>query len=125
MQLIYRLLADFMVVVHFAFVLFAIGGGFFVRRWGRLAWLHLPSFLWATLIALKGWICPLTPLENWFRVKGGEVGYGMSFVEHYVEPLLYPALLTRNLQILLGLFLLILNLGIYGWIIFRRVWGRR
>lgn len=117
--MLYGVLADFVVMVHFAFVLFAVLGGFFVLRWKRCAWLHVPVVLWAALIEFTGWICPLTPLENWLRARGGTVGYRSSFIEHYILPVLYPTQLTRQLQITLGLLVLGINLGIYGWVLRR------
>ncbi len=69
----YRLLADFVVVIHLAFILFAVLGGLFAIRWQRVMWMHIPAVLWSALIEFAGWICPLTPLENWLRFKGGAV----------------------------------------------------
>ena len=117
----YRFLADFVVVLHFAFVLFAILGGILVLRWRRGAFLHLPAALWAALIEFGGWICPLTPLEKWLRMKGGELAYKTGFVEHYILPLLYPSALTRQLQIILGFIVLGVNLIIYGWVLYRTI----
>ena len=115
----YALLADLVVLIHFAFVLFVVLGGLLVLKWKRLAWAHVPAFLWGALIEFAGWICPLTPLENWLRAKGGIIGYRSGFIEHYIIPVLYPTLLTRRLQIALGLFVLGVNLGIYGWLLRR------
>ncbi len=115
--MLYGVLADFVVMVHFAFVLFVVLGGFFVLRWKRCAWLHVPGVLWGALIEFTGWICPLTPLENWLRARGGTVGYRSSFIEHYILPVLYPTQLTLQLQITLGLLVLGINLGIYGWVL--------
>jgi hypothetical protein len=117
--MLYRVFADLVVVVHLAFVLFAVLGGLLVLRWKRCAWLHVPAVVWAALIEFAGWVCPLTPLEIWLREKGGAIAYRSGFVEHYILPLLYPAVLTRRLQIVLGLFVLGVNLGIYGWILHR------
>ena len=89
-------------------------GGLLVLRWPRAAWLHIPAAIWGVLIEYTGWICPLTPLENSFRARGGEMGYTGGFIEHYIQPLLYPAGLTRGTQIVLGSFVLLLNLGAYG-----------
>jgi hypothetical protein len=119
--MLYGVLADFIVVVHFAFVLFAILGGLLVFRWKRCAWIHVPVVLWAALIEFSGWVCPLTPLENWLREKGGAVGYPSGFIEHYILPVLYPTLLTRGLQVALGLLVIGINLGIYGWVLRRAV----
>jgi hypothetical protein len=97
-------------------VLFAVFGGSLLFRWPRLAWLHLPVVLWAVLVEWAGWVCPLTPLENRLRELGGGTPYYTDFIEHYLLPVLYPARLTRNLQIILGLLVLLINLGIYGWL---------
>lgn len=112
--MIYRALADLVLVVHLTFVLFVVLGGLLVLRWPRAAWLHIPAAIWGVLIEYTGWICPLTPLENSFRARGGEMGYSGGFIEHYIQPLLYPAGLTRGTQIALGSFVLLLNLGAYG-----------
>jgi hypothetical protein len=112
--LIYRALADLVLVVHLAFVLFVVVGGLLVLRWPRVAWLHVPSAIWGVLIEYTGWICPLTPLENSFRARGGEAGYSGGFIEHYIQPLLYPAGLTRSTQVVLGSLALVLNLTAYA-----------
>jgi len=116
----YRVLADVVVTVHFAFVLFVVAGALLVARWPRLAWVHLPAALWGAGIEFTGSICPLTPLENHFRRLAGEEGYPGGFVEHYLLPVLYPGGLTRGVQIVLGIVVVVLNLGIYGWLFARR-----
>jgi len=117
--LIYRVLADLVLLIHLAFVLFVVLGGLFVLRSPRLAWLHIPAAVWGVLIEYTGWICPLTPLENSLRVKGGEAGYSGGFIQHYIQPVLYPAGLTRSTQVVLGSAVLILNLAAYA-----IVWSR-
>jgi len=117
--MIYRALADFVVLIHMAFVLFATLGGFLVFKWPRAAWFHIPAALWAALIEFLGWVCPLTPLENWLRRRGGEIGYQTSFIERYLLPVIYPAALSRGLHVILGLLVLGVNLAIY-----RRLWRR-
>lgn len=113
--MIYRLIADLVVFIHLLFILFAVLGGLLVLKYHRCALLHLPAFVWAVLIALFGWVCPLTPLENWLRELGGVLGYETSFIEHYLLPVIYPGQLTRRIQICLGLLVLSINLVIYGW----------
>ncbi|MFL5595203.1 MAG: DUF2784 domain-containing protein [Gemmatimonadaceae bacterium] len=110
----YRILADLVLVVHLAFVVFVVAGGVLVLRRPRLAWLHLPAVAWGVLIEYAGWICPLTPLENSFRMRGGEAGYSGGFVEHYVLAALYPTGLTRDTQLVLGTLVLMVNLVAYG-----------
>lgn len=83
-------------------------------RWPRLAWLHIPAAVWGVIIEYSGWICPLTPLENSLRVRGGEAGYSGGFIQHYIQPLLYPNGLTRTTQLALGTVLLLLNIIAYG-----------
>jgi hypothetical protein len=111
--LIYRALADLILALHLVFVLFVVLGGLLVLRWPRAAWLHVPAAIWGVLIEYTGWICPLTPLENSLRTRGGEAGYNGGFIEHYIQPLLYPAGLTRSTQVVLGSLVLVLNLTAY------------
>ena len=120
----YRILADLVVIGHFAFVLFVIFGGFFVLRSKRVAWIHVPFVLWAIIIEFAGWICPLTPLEILLRRKGGALAYRSGFIEHYILPVLYPVMLTRRLQIILGFLVIAINLGIYWWV-WCRSWKNR
>ena len=117
--MIFRLLADATVVLHLAFVLFVVLGGFLVLRWPRVAWAHLPAAAWGAWVEFVGWICPLTPIENWLRRRGGETGYTATFVDHYLVPILYPAGLSRDIQWLLGAFVLAVNVCVYV-MVFRR-----
>jgi hypothetical protein len=123
--MIYGPLADAVVVLHFAFIVFVVLGGLLVLRWPRVAWLHVPTVLWGGGIELAGMACPLTGLENRLRALGREEGYTESFIEHYLLPLIYPELLfpggfPRAGFIALGLGVLALNAVIY-W----RLWRRR
>jgi hypothetical protein len=112
----YRVLADIVFILHLSFVLFVVLGGLLVFKWKRCFWAHIPAVLWGALIEFEGWVCPLTPVENWLRERGGQGGYTAGFVEHYLLPVLYPTVLTRNLQVALGFLILLLNSGIYWWI---------
>jgi hypothetical protein len=115
----YRLLADFVVVVHSGFVLFVVLGGILVLRWRPAMWLHLPSAVWGVVIEVAGWTCPLTPLENWLRDAGEDAGYTGGFVEYYLLSILYPARLTRNLQMAFGLVVLAVNVPVYWRVFFQ------
>lgn len=112
--MIYRLLADVVLLIHAGFVLFVVSGGFLALRRRRLALLHIPAAIWGVLIEYSGWICPLTPLENSLRARGGETIYSGGFVDHYVTSFLYPTGLTRNLQLILGTIALLVNVVAYG-----------
>jgi hypothetical protein len=116
----YRLLADLLVVFHTGFVLFVVLGGLIVLRWPRAVWVHLPAAAWGAWVEFSSTICPLTPLENHLRHLGGEAGYSGGFIAHYLQPVLYPAGLSPRTQIVLGIFVVLLNLAIYV-----AVWRRR
>jgi len=118
--MLYRGLADLVLLAHLAFVLFVVLGGLFVLRWRRVAWVHVPVALYGAAIEFLGFICPLTPLEVRLRRLGGEAGYEGGFVEHYVTAALYPAGLTRELQLGLGVGVLVLNAVVYGLVVRRR-----
>ena len=116
----YDLLADLVVSIHFLFVLFSLLGALLVIRWRKMMWLHLPAALWAAWIEFSGRICPLTPLENWLRIRAGGSSYAGGFVGHYLLPLLYPSWLTRDVQIILGAIVVGINIGIYGFLLLRK-----
>lgn len=109
------LLADGVVLLHAGFVLFVLVGGLLVLRWPRLAWLHVPAAAWGAWVEFAGFICPLTPLENWLRESGGGSVYTASFVEEYLLPVLYPASLSRERRWLLGCLVVAVNAGVYAW----------
>lgn len=118
-----KLAVDIIIILHLGFVLFVLFGGLLllIRRW--LIWLHLPALAWGILVEFKGWICPLTPLENQLREQAGLNLYEGDFVMHYLMPILYPANLTRTMQITFGLIVIGVNLGVYFYLFWRR--GRK
>ncbi|CAB5513440.1 DUF2784 domain-containing protein [Achromobacter anxifer] len=114
-----RLLADLVLVVHGLFVAFVVFGGLLAlwKRW--IAYLHLPALAWGALVIGMGWICPLTPLEISLRQQAGQQGYGGGFIEHYLLSLIYPAGITREVQIALAALLIVGNIVVYT------LWVRR
>lgn len=114
---LYSLLADAVIVVHFLFIAFVVGGGLLVlcRPW--LAFLHLPAVAWGAGIEFTGGICPLTPLENHFRELGGGSAYSGDFIVRYLVPVIYPAGLTAHTQYILGGLVIVINLAIYGFVL--------
>lgn len=110
----WKLSADAVVLAHFAFVAFVIGGGFLTWRYPLAAFAHVPALLWGIWIELSGWICPLTPLENDLRERAGQVGYQGGFIEHYIIPVLYPPGLTHEVQWVLAGLLIATNAAAYG-----------
>jgi hypothetical protein len=115
----FQILADLVAVVHFAFIIYVLFGGVLALRWTWVPWVHLPAVAWGMGIEFLGWYCPLTPLENSLRTMAGDQGYSGGFIEHYLLPVIYPDGLTRNIQLLLGGILVIMNLAVYA-IVWRR-----
>ena len=113
--MLYGVVADLVVAAHLAFVGFVVLGGFAVPRWPRLAWVHLPAVAWGVGIEFSGAICPLTPVEQWLRAEAGVAGYEGDFIARYLLPVLYPAGLTRQAQLVLGGLACGINLAAYGW----------
>ena len=106
------ILADLLVAIHFGFILFVIFGGLLVLKYRKLIWLHLPALIWGAMIEFAGWLCPLTVYENELR-RAGKEAYESGFIEHYLIPVIYPPVLTRQIQMVLGLLLVIFNIWVY------------
>jgi len=124
--MIHAWLADAVLLLHLAFILFVVFGGFLLRRFPWLMPLHLPAAAWGALIEFAGWICPLTPLENQFRHLAGEAGYAGGFIAHYLLPIIYPHGLTREIQLALGVGVVLVNAVAYaGWYRARKQNARR
>lgn len=117
--MLFRALADLVLLFHLGFVLFVILGGVLALRWPWVARIHVPIAVYGAAIEFVGFICPLTPLENWLRRRGGEAGYRGGFIEHYVTATIYPHGLTRHVQFVLGGLVLALNMAVYA------IWWRR
>ncbi|MCX5733371.1 MAG: DUF2784 domain-containing protein [candidate division NC10 bacterium] len=114
--MLYRVLADCLVLVHLAFVVFVVAGGLLVLWCPWLRWIHLPAAAWGALIEFTGWICPLTPWEQALRVQAGQVGYSGGFIEHYILSLLYPQGLTPGVQMVLGILVVGVNVAVYTFV---------
>ncbi|MDX1404661.1 MAG: DUF2784 domain-containing protein [Woeseiaceae bacterium] len=115
----YRLAADLTLLTHFAFIVLVIGGALLVLRYPWFVWIHVPAAVWGAYVELSGRLCPLTTLENWLRWRAGEDGYSVSFVEQYVLPVIYPAGLTRDIQLLLAAVVITVNVALYSFILLR------
>jgi len=116
---IYQVLADGVVILHLFFIVFVILGGMLVLVRPKIIWLHIPCVIWGILIELTGGICPLTPLELYLRTKTGESAYTGDFVIHYIKPIIYPGGLTRELQILFSIAVIMVNTAVYTWVFLR------
>lgn len=123
--MIYRYAADAVLLLHLAFIVFAVLGGLLIVWWRAVLFLHLPSLVWGVFVELTGRICPLTSLENTLRIKAGTAGYSESFVEHYLLGVIYPDGLTREIQYFLGALVAIINFIIYLWLFYYLRQGKR
>ncbi|MDF2489017.1 MAG: hypothetical protein K0S77_1639 [Pseudomonas sp.] len=117
-----RLTADVLVLLHLAFIVLVLFGGLLVLKWRGALFIHLPALAWGLAVECLHLGCPLTDWENRSRLAAGQAGYQGGFVEHYIWPLIYPVGLTPHIQVLLGAFVLLLNLCVYGCVIWR--WRR-
>jgi hypothetical protein len=120
----YKFLADALVIFHMTFVAFVFLGAFLVLRWRWVAFLHVPSVMWVIFVETTAGICPLTPLENELRDKAGIGIYEGGFVDHYIMPVLYPAGLTPDIQLCIGLLLALTALRCYESVTAKYVWRR-
>jgi Protein of Unknown function (DUF2784) len=111
--MIWALLADGLVIVHFAFTAFVIFGGFLTWRWPRVALVHVPALAWGCWVEVSHSVCPLTPWENRLRHLGGEAGYRGGFLAHYLARVLYPPGLTWHIQWVLAAVLIAINVIAY------------
>lgn len=108
------------VTLHYLFIAAAIFGGVAVLRRPWLAFIHIPIFVWAVLIAFTPLGCPLTILEKSLRIRAGWVVYSGGFLSRYVD----PGLATLGLGALVryfGYLVLGLNVVLYGMLIARHM----
>jgi hypothetical protein len=120
-----RVLADLVLLLHLAFIVFVLAGGLLALRWRWAPALHLPAALWGAFVEISSRACPLTPLENSFRRAAGAAGYSGGFIEHYLLPAIYPSALTPRIQLVLAAFVIVANLLVYAVVCWRRGVPRR
>ena len=118
--MLFRLAANAVLLVHLAFILFALLGALIALRWRWVLVVQLPVAAWGFFVELTGRICPLTDLENYLRIKAGESGYTESFIEYYLLTIIYPAGLTSGIQFVLAGVVVVINIAIYGWLFYPR-----
>ncbi len=116
----HRIVADLVLVLHVAFIVFVLAGGLLALRWRWAPAVHLPAALWGVFIEVSGGVCPLTPLENSLRQSAGADGHPGGFVEHYLLPAFYPSALTPRFQLALAVLVIVVNALVYA-----VVWRRR
>lgn len=112
-----RIAADLVLLAHFLFAAFAVFGGLLLLENVQWAWLHLPAVLWSSLVNLKGWTCPLTPLEKSLRARAGQVGHEGGFIQHYIGRAVYPRGMPRRMELIAGVSILAGNALVYACIL--------
>jgi len=118
-DMFYLFISDIVVLLHFGFVLYVIFGGFLLFKWPKSIWVHIPAVIWGSVVEIFNITCPLTILENLFRYKAGTGTYEADFIGEYILPILYPDGLTREIQLILGIAVIIGNSLIY-YFVFRK-----
>ncbi|GAA0575105.1 DUF2784 domain-containing protein [Kribbella sandramycini] len=86
----WRLLADVMMVLHAAFLLFFVLGGFLAWKWPKVVWAHLAVAVWSLAIVVIDYDCPLTGAEKSFLRRGGEEVYATGYINHYLDGTIWP-----------------------------------
>ena len=110
----YEIAANLILFVHFIFILFVVFGGLLFFTSTKIVFIHIPSLIWGSYITLTNSICPLTYLENWFLNKANLTTYSEGFIQNYLVSIVYPTNLTKDLQIYLGITLILINMVIYA-----------
>lgn len=114
--MVYKILADAVVIIHFLWILFLLFGSIWGRRKRGIRTLHLGGLVFAVVIQIFGWFCPLTHLEVWLRARHDpSLAYSGSFLVHYIERIIYVEISPSAIFVLTGL----LCLG-QGWCYLRR-----
>jgi hypothetical protein len=110
----YELLAKIVLLIHLFFIFFVVIGAFSYLIKPKFLYLHLLSLGWGIYIQFTSSICPLTYLENWLLIKGKASFYDGGFIENYVMRIVYPEGINSNIQMILGIILVILNIFFYA-----------
>ena len=116
--MLYKFLADFILLIHLIFILFALFGGLLAFKNTKIIWLHIPVVIWGVLISIFRWVCPLTPLENYLRFNAGQQGYEGGFISHYIIPLIYPEGFGPALGMYFAIIVIVGNGIVYGLLIY-------
>ena len=95
----YQLLADTVLLLHLAVIVFVVGGLVVVLagnamgwRWVNDWWFRVAHLVAIGIVVVQSWLgqhCPLTILESWLRIRAGAEAYAESFIEHWVQRLIY------------------------------------
>lgn len=112
-------LLNLLILLHFLFIVFVMTGALLSLKWPAVMPVHLAAAVWAVYIEFAQKICPLTPLEQQLRHTVGMQGYHGGFIEYYLLSFIYPKGLTHDMQIILGILVIVVNAVLYGWLAWR------
>jgi|SRR5579862_1597508 len=115
---LYSAAASATLLLHLLFILWVVFGAAITYRRPLIRTLHILSLIWAILIELLPWSCPLTLLENWFELHAGVEPYRGGFLVHYLDALVYPNISVTALTIA-GVTVCALNFAFYGFVFAR------
>jgi hypothetical protein len=111
--MIFKVLADITVLIHFFWILFLIFGAFLGVRIWLLRIFHISGLAFALILQISGWYCPLTHLEVWLRSKHDpSLSYRSSFIVYYLEKTIYLEISPSSI-FLATVFLVGFNLWLY------------
>ena len=108
--MVYRLLADAVMLIHFSFLAFVVLGGFVARRYRWVLFPHVAAVAWGALTVTVGLECPLTGWENTLRRLGDQDGLPRGFIDTYLTWVVYPQ------QYLPAAQLLVATLVVVSWV---------
>lgn len=111
--MVYRVLADAVVLLHFAFILFVAVGSLLAWRWPRMIWAHLPALAWGIGTVTIGFPCPLTGLEKALDRRADGDAYDGGFIDRYVEDVVYPGEHSSMLRSLAAAVVMIGYIGLH------------
>lgn len=115
----YRMLATLVLFFHVMFIAWVVLGAFIARSRTWLQWLHVTSLVWAILVEVLPWTCPLTHLEDLLESRAGIQPYQGGFLLHYLDKLVYPEI-SAVLLAAVAVVVCGANLVFYGW----KAWSR-
>lgn len=115
----FKFLSELTLLIHFIFILFVVFGSLTILINKKILFFHPPALFWGIYIEFSQKICPLTYLENWLLDKSNFNTYDESFIERYIHKIVYPTNLNTELQIILGIILIVINLVFYSIIFYK------
>ena len=111
--MIYRVLVDITIIIHFLWILFLIFGILFAIRGSKIAFLHISGLIFSLIINIFGWYCPLTHLENYFyKTSLSGTYYNGSFISYYLNRIIYLDVPLSYIRIG-GIIFVIINTVVY------------